>query len=42
MDPLTRLPTYVPLWKGKERVPKDLDESKNFLQTPLFPDDIIF
>lgn len=39
--PLTRLPTYVPPRKGKAKVPKDLDESKSPLQTPLLPDDII-
>jgi len=41
-DPLTRLPAYVPSRKGKPRVPKDIDESKSSLQTPLLPDDIIF
>ena len=41
-DPLTRFPAYVPPRKGKERVPKDIDESKSSLQTPLLPDDIIF
>jgi len=27
--PLTRLPTCVPPGKGKEKVPKDIDESKS-------------
>lgn len=40
--PLTKLPVYVPLWKGKGKVPKDLDESKSSLQTLLLLDDIIF
>jgi len=39
---MTMFPTYVPLQKGKARVPKDLDESKRSLQTPLLPNDIIF
>ena len=40
--PPTKLPTYIPLQKGKAKVPKDLDESKSSLQTPLLPDNIIF
>lgn len=40
--PPTKFPSYVPLWKGKAKVPKDLDESKSSLQTPLLPNDIIF
>jgi len=40
--PLIKFPMYVPPWKGKAKVPKDLDESKNSLQTPLLLDDIIF
>lgn len=42
VDPLTSLPTYVPAWKGKTRVPKDLDERKSSVKTPLLPDDIVF
>lgn len=38
----TKLPTYVPLWKGKTKVPKGLDETKNSLQTPLLPERILF
>lgn len=41
-DPLTRLPAYVPPLKCKAKVPKDIDERKSSLQTPLLPDDIIF
>ena len=41
-DPLTRLPAYVPPWKGKARVPKDLDERNISLQTSLLPNEIIF
>ena len=31
VDPLTRMPAYVPPQKGKARVPKDLDERKSSL-----------
>lgn len=41
-NPITRLPEYVPLCKGKAKVPKDIDESKSSLQTPLLPDNIVF
>jgi len=30
-NPPTKLPAYIPRWKGKEKVPKDLDESKSSL-----------
>ena len=40
--PLTNLPAYVPPWKGKAKVPKDLDERKISQQTPLLLDNIIF
>ena len=42
VDPITRLPEYVPLQKGKAKVLKDIDESNSSLQTPLLPDDIVF
>jgi len=42
IEPPTRLPTYVPPCKGQVNVPKDLDERKSSLQTPLLPNDIIF
>lgn len=38
----TKLPAYVPLWKGKTKVPKDLDDTKRSLQTSLLQDGIIF
>ena len=41
-DPITRLPEYVPRCKGKTKTPKDIDESKVTLYTPLLPDKIIF
>lgn len=37
----TKLPAYIPLQKGKAKVPKDIDETKSSLQTPLLPDNII-
>ena len=37
-----KLPVYVPPHKGKTKVPKDLDEMKSSLQTPLLPDGIVF
>jgi len=36
------LPEYVPLRKPKSKVPKDIDESKTPIQTPLPPDEITF
>ena len=42
VDPLTRLPAYVPPQKGKAKVPQDIDERKSSLQTPLLPNDIVF
>jgi len=41
-DPITRLPEYIPLCKGKTKVPKDIDERKVPLQIPLLPDEIVF
>jgi len=40
--PPKKLPTYFPLQRGKAKVPKDLDETKSSLQTPLLPHNIIF
>jgi len=37
-----KLPEYIPLQKGKAKVPKDLDADKSALQTPLLPDGILF
>ena len=31
VHPPTKLPTYIPLRKGKAKVPKDLEETKNSL-----------
>lgn len=41
-DPITWLPEYVPPRKGNTKVPKDINESKTPLQTPLLPDGIVF
>jgi len=38
----TKLPTYVPPWKGKTKVPKELDKTKSSHETLLLPDDIMF
>jgi len=37
-----KFPEYVPLQKGKDKVPKDLDATKSALQSPLLPDGIVF
>ena len=42
VDPITQLPDYIPSHKGKNKVPKDIDESKVPLQTPLLTDEIVF
>ena len=42
MYPPTKLAAYIPSWKGKAKVPKDIDESKSSLQTPLLLDNITF
>ena len=41
-DPITQLPEHVPPRKGKDKVPKDIDESKSSLQTPLLLENIVF
>lgn len=41
-DPITWLPKNVPPRKPNIKIPKDIDESKNPLQTPLLLDKIIF
>jgi len=37
-----KFPEYVPPWKGKTKIPKDLDATKSTLQTLLLPDGIVF
>ena len=41
-DPITKFPEYVPPCRGKAKVPKEIDESKATLYTPLLPDKIVF
>ena len=36
------MPEYVPLHKPKTKIPKDIDESKTPLETPLLLDEIVF
>lgn len=42
MHSAVKFPKYVPTWKGKSKVPTDLDETKGALQTPLLLDGIAF
>lgn len=42
VDPITQFLNYVPPCKPKSKVPKDIDESKTPLQTPLLLDEITF
>lgn len=42
MPSATKLPMYVPPWKGKFRVAKDLEVTKSVLQTPLLPYSVTF
>jgi len=42
MPSKTRLPTYVPLWKGTTKILKDLKATKSALQTPLLLNGIMF
>ena len=41
-DPIMWLSEYVPPLKPKSKVPKDIDESKTPLQTPLLLNVIVF
>lgn len=38
----SKFPEYVPSWKGKAEVPKELEATKSAFQTPLLPDGISF
>ena len=42
VHPITQLSEYVPLCKPKSKVPKDVNENRTPLQTPLLPDEIVF
>ena len=39
---MKKLPPYIPPWKGKAKIPKDLEATRSAPQTPLLPDDIRF
>lgn len=41
-DPISKLPEYIPLCRGKTKVSKDIDESKVTLHTPLLLEKIVF
>lgn len=41
-EPITRLLAYIPLWKGKAKVPKDLDSGKFMISTSLLPEEVVF
>jgi len=40
MDPISKLPDYIPLHKGKVKFTKDLDSVKFLINTPLLPKSI--
>jgi len=42
VDPISKLPKYIPPRQGKVKVQKDLDEGNFILNTPLFPEKIVF
>lgn len=37
VDPIMKLPDYIPLLKGKEKVTKDPDSKTFSISTPLLP-----
>ena len=39
---MIKLPPYIPPWKGKAKIVKDLEATKSVLQTPLLLDEIRF
>lgn len=41
-EPLTKLPKYIPLQKGKVKVLKEPDSDKFLIHTPLLPEHIPF
>lgn len=42
VEPLTRLPIYIPQWKGKVKVMKDWDTEKFTVSMPLLPEQVPF
>jgi len=42
VEPMTRLPKYIPPRKGKEKVMKDTDTRKFTVSMPLLPEQVPF
>ena len=42
LDPISKLLKYIPLRKGKVKVPKDLDVGQFVLNTPLLLENLTF
>lgn len=42
VEPITRLPKYIPSWKGKANIPRDSDSRKFMVSTSLLPEKIPF
>lgn len=42
VEPMMRLPEYIPPRKGKAKVMKDLDTGKFLVSTPLLPEQVVF
>ena len=41
-DPISKLLDEIPPCRGKKNVPKEIDENKVTLHTPLLPENIVF
>lgn len=41
-EPITRLSEYIPLWKGKGKLTKDLDSGNFMVSTPLLLEQLEF
>jgi len=41
-DPISKVPEYIPLLRGKTKFLKDIDGTKVTLHTPLLPNQFIF
>ena len=39
---ITQIPEYIPPWKGKKKVTKDLDSKKFMVSTPLLLEHVEF
>lgn len=42
VDPISKIPEYIPPCRGKVKIQKDPDEGKFMLNTPLLPENIAF